>query len=70
MVERAYVRCPACRSVVPAMLLWAVGDACPRCQRALRVVGRRRAQGAVRGNTRAVRASRASDGAGRSWERF
>lgn len=37
MVERAHVRCPVCRSVVPAMLLWAVGDACPHCHRALQV---------------------------------
>jgi len=70
MVERAHVRCPTCRAVVPAMLLWAVGDACPRCQRALRVVGGRAAQGAVRGNTRVVRASWASATAGRSWERL
>jgi hypothetical protein len=69
MVERAHVRCPACKSVVPAMLLWAVGDACPRCQRALRVVRWRGAQGGVRGNTRAVRASWASAAAARSQER-
>jgi hypothetical protein len=31
MMERAQVRCPVCKSVVPAMLLWALGDACPRC---------------------------------------
>jgi hypothetical protein len=39
MVERSQVRCPVCRSVVPAMLLWAVGDACPRCHQALHVRG-------------------------------
>jgi len=35
MVERAHVRCPACRSPVPALVLWAVGDICPRCSTAL-----------------------------------
>jgi hypothetical protein len=29
------IRCPACRSLVPVVLLWAEGDLCPRCFRKL-----------------------------------
>jgi hypothetical protein len=69
MVERAHVRCPVCRSAVPAMLLWAVGDACPRCHRALYLARRRRAPGGLFGNTLALQAARASADAGRAWDR-
>jgi len=31
MVERAQVRCSTCRSPVPRIVLWAIGDSCPRC---------------------------------------
>lgn len=30
------VRCPACRSVAPVTVVWAIGDACPRCSVLLR----------------------------------
>lgn len=66
MVERAHVRCPVCRSVVPAMLLWAVGDACPRCHRALHVARRRRTPGGLFGNTLKLQAARSSADAGRA----
>ena len=69
MVERAHVRCPVCRSAVPAMLLWAVGDACPRCHRALYLARRRRAPGGLFANTLALQAARASADAGRAWDR-
>jgi len=69
MVERAHVRCPVCRSVVPAMLLWAVGDACPRCHRALYLARRRRVPGGLFANTLALQAARASAGAGRARDR-
>jgi hypothetical protein len=35
------VRCPTCRSAVPATMLWATGDACPSCLRPLHVPDRR-----------------------------
>lgn len=41
MLERAHVRCSACRSPVPALVLWAVGDICPRCDTSLRRAGGR-----------------------------
>jgi hypothetical protein len=65
MVERAQVRCPVCRSVVPAMSLRAVGDACPRCDRALRVVRQRPAPAGLLGKTLAVQATWSPAGAGR-----
>jgi len=69
MVERAHVRCPVCRSIVPAMLLWAVGDACPRCHRALHLARRQRAPGGLFADTLALQAASASADAGRAWER-
>jgi endogenous inhibitor of DNA gyrase (YacG/DUF329 family) len=36
MLERAHVRCPTCRAPVPAVVLWAIGDACPHCTTTLR----------------------------------
>ncbi len=44
MLERAHVRCSACRSPVPAVVLWAVGDICPRCDTPLRRAGGRTSQ--------------------------
>jgi len=35
MLERAKIRCPICRSSVPAVVVWAAADACPRCGTAL-----------------------------------
>ena len=26
-----YVRCPQCRALAPALVVWAAGDQCPRC---------------------------------------
>ena len=60
MVQRAQVRCPVCRSVVPAMLLWAVGDACPRCHRALSLRGQRPAAAGSPGKALTGSARRAS----------
>lgn len=37
MLERAKIRCPVCRSNVPAVVVWAAGDVCPRCDTALNV---------------------------------
>ena len=37
MIERIGVRCPVCRSALPILLLWAVGETCPRCSRPLDV---------------------------------
>lgn len=37
MLERAKIRCPVCRSNVPAVVVWAAGDVCPRCDTALKV---------------------------------
>lgn len=42
MVERANVRCAVCRTVVPLTVVWAAGDVCPGCSRALVTTGRRR----------------------------
>jgi hypothetical protein len=33
MLERARVRCRACRTTVPLAVLWAAGDVCPGCSR-------------------------------------
>jgi len=35
MLQRARIRCPICRSSTPAVVVWAAGDACPRCGTAL-----------------------------------
>ena len=35
MLERARIRCPICRSSMPAVVVWAAGDRCPRCSTAL-----------------------------------
>ena len=51
MVERARVRCPECRSNVPAVVLWAVADHCPGCQRPLSMLPPREAPQAVRRRT-------------------
>ena len=40
MLERTKIRCPICRSPVPALVVWAAGDKCPRCSTAL-TLGRR-----------------------------
>jgi hypothetical protein len=37
MLERAKIRCPVCRSSMPAAVVWAAGDVCPRCGSAMRV---------------------------------
>ena len=66
MVERAQVRCPVCRSVVPAMLLWAVGDACPRCQWGLDAGGRQPDTPGLHAERADGRGSRASATIGRS----
>jgi hypothetical protein len=34
MIDRIAVRCPVCRSAMPIVVLWAVGE-CPRCSRPL-----------------------------------
>jgi hypothetical protein len=34
-MERTHVRCPACRSALPAMVIWSVGGSCPSCGRPL-----------------------------------
>jgi hypothetical protein len=60
MMERAQVRCPDCRSVVPAMLSWAIGGVCPRCHSALGVGGRRVTEAGSAGRPPAGRASRRS----------
>jgi hypothetical protein len=41
MLPRAHVRCPACRSGVPRVALWAVGDICPHCSTTLTGAGGR-----------------------------
>lgn len=66
MVERSQVRCPVCRSVVPAMLLWAVGDSCPRCHQALYVRGQRQALAGWPGKPPGGRSERGIPGHGRS----
>jgi hypothetical protein len=30
-MPRTQVRCPVCRSVLPAVALWTAGEVCPRC---------------------------------------
>jgi hypothetical protein len=47
------------------MLLWAVGDACPRCHKALHVARQRRTPGGLFGKTLALQAARSSANAGR-----
>ena len=48
MIDRIGVRCPVCRSAMPIVLLWAVGETCPRCSRPLDAASRRpRPQGVV-----------------------
>jgi len=67
MIRRAtQVRCPVCRSAVPAMVLWAVGDACPRCHRALHLATRRPSSTGVLGKPLALRESRSPADNGRS----
>ena len=41
MIDRIGVRCPVCRSAMPIVLLWAVGETCPRCSRPLDAASRR-----------------------------
>ena len=41
MIDRIGVRCPVCRSAMPIVLLWAVGETCPRCSRPLHDANRR-----------------------------
>jgi hypothetical protein len=41
MIERIGVRCPACRSAMPIVLLWAIGETCPRCSRPVESASRR-----------------------------
>jgi len=54
MVERALVRCPACRSAVPVTVLWAVGDTCPRCSEPLYAARRRTKPEGMLGKTLAL----------------
>ena len=42
MLEAASIRCSACRTVVPLTVVWASGDLCPGCARALVTNARRR----------------------------
>jgi hypothetical protein len=52
-MERAQVRCPACRSVVYVTVLWAIGDICPCCSQPL-YARRRPNPDAVPGQTLAL----------------
>ena len=40
MIDRIGVRCPACRSAIPIVLVWAIGETCPRCSRPLDAASR------------------------------
>jgi hypothetical protein len=55
MVDRIRVRCRVCRSSVPVTVLWAVGEACPRCSQPLYVARRRPRPAGVLGETIALR---------------
>ena len=48
MIDRIGVPCPVCRSAMPIVLLWAVGETCLRCSRPRDAATRRqRAHGVV-----------------------
>ena len=55
MLDDVHVRCSTCRTALSAQVLWATGDACPRCSQRLLVTSSRRpaARGAD-GKTTAV----------------
>ncbi len=37
MLDRVRIRCRACGSAVPAAVLWAISESCPRCLQPLQV---------------------------------
>ena len=41
VIDRSRVRCSGCRSVVPVIVPWAVGERCPRCLEQLHVAHQR-----------------------------
>ena len=66
MVERARIRCADCRSNVPAVVLWAVADNCPGCQRPLSMFGPHEAPQAVRRRTLTLSDAQSRTDSGRS----
>ena len=54
MLERARIRCPACRIAVPLAVVWAAGDVCPGCSRPLVAARQRPGPTGVLGKTLAL----------------
>ena len=52
-----YIRCPQCRSLAPALVVWAAGDQCPRCLAPLARVSRAGHDGPGGGQARFSRAT-------------
>lgn len=61
MLNRALIRCPACRTAVPAAVLWAAGDICPGCSRPLAAAQRPPVEEAAIARTRALIDAPATD---------